>query len=128
MSGDVTGGAASEPTTDQELLRPRSAEPISVTDEEVVALAGRRTTQVAAVGRLRKLVPSSPIGKVRSSRLGPVAVTYEELLVMRRGAKSRSFIARVPPSEAGADAASYPLGEQLAGPTEVPPGPSSPSR
>ena len=46
--------------------RRRPSAPIPFTDDEVRELAGGRERSVAAVRRLKRVVPSGPIGKLES--------------------------------------------------------------
>lgn len=98
------------------------AAPMDFTDEEVRHMAGRRTKPVAAVARLKKLVPSGPIGKLVSERAAPPRVTRDELPSLRRAAKRQEkFLKRLTPSDLPAEQTSAPREERQDGPKKKPP-------
>lgn len=100
----------------------RPAEPMDVTDEEVEQLAGRRTKPVAAVKRMRKLVPAEPTGRLTTDGAIPARINREELTSMRRaGSSPDKLIGRL---AASADSTKTDIerhDEGLEGPTKRPP-------
>ena len=55
---------------------PRGATaPVDFTEQEVAELAGRRAKEPPAVRRLRKLVPSGPLGRLVSDVAGPARIS-----------------------------------------------------
>jgi hypothetical protein len=80
------------------------AAPIDFTEEEVRLLAGRRAKPVAAVARLKKLVPTEPIGRLASDAAQPARLTRKELPLMRRAGRRPSKLQeRLTPSEVPAE-------------------------
>jgi hypothetical protein len=91
--------------------------PLDFTDEEVRLLAGRRSKPVAAVARLRKLVPTNPIGKLASDRKGPAQITRKELPLLRRaGKRPQKILKRLTPSDLPADQVEPRKDQRLIGP------------
>ena len=81
--------------------RRRPSAPIPFTDDEVRELAGGRERSVAAVRRLKRVVPSGPIGKLESELPTPMRISRAEITRMRRaGRRPDKLVARLTPSEA----------------------------
>lgn len=105
---------------DEDLRRP--AEPLEVTDEEVVELAGRRSKPVAAVARMRKQVPTEATGRLVSDAAAPARVSRPELTSMRRaGRRPDAVLKRLTPSDVPADAADARVDERVETPGRKPP-------
>ena len=85
-------------------------------------MAGRRAKPVAAVARLKKLVPSGPIGKLISERDGPARITRDELPSLRRtGKREEKFLRRLTHSDLPVERAVAVREERQAGPKKKPP-------
>lgn len=98
------------------------AAPLDFTDEEVRLLAGRRAKPVAAVARLKKLVPAKPTGKLASDREGPARIARKELPLLRRAGKPpEKVLKRLTPSDLPAKPVEASKDERLAGPKKKPP-------
>lgn len=80
-------------------------EPVAFSDTDVEQLAGTRAKPVDAVRRLRKLVPTEPIGKLRTRSGQPVQISRKDLPTMRRGRKRpERIVALLSPSEIPSEA------------------------
>jgi len=98
------------------------ARPIDLTDDDVRELAGNRAGRVAAVARLRKLVPSGPAGRLQSTAEVPVPVSSAAMKVIAKTGELPSTLARrLRPSAPEATAPSEASDERLQRPTKKPP-------
>lgn len=64
-----------------------SAGPVSVTHEEVEALAKGEPLAKTVVKRLRAAVPSGPLGKLKSAAAAPVPISRSEMAKIRKSGK-----------------------------------------
>ena len=100
----------------------RPAEPVDFTEDEVRELAGRRTKPVAAVARIKRLVPTERTGRLLTDLDTPARITRKELPAMRRaGKRPARIVSRLTPSEIPAEEAVERKDQRLRGPTKRPP-------
>ena len=95
--------------------------PVDFTEEEVNLLAGRRAKPVAAVARLKKLVPSERTGRLASNAAEPARITRKELPLMRRASQPPvKLLARLTPSKVPAEQYIERKDDRLAEPSKKP--------
>ena len=100
----------------------RPAEPLEFTDAEVRELAGRRTKPVAAIARLKRLVPAESTGRLVSDLDVPARITRKGLPAMRRaGRRSDKILRLLAPSDLPAEQILERKDLRLKGPTRKPP-------
>jgi hypothetical protein len=84
-------------------------EPVPLTEDEVMALAGRRVTAASIVRRLTTLRPAAPTGRLISESEAPARITTNELAAIRRARRSTAVAhARFSDSDAPAEAKTEP--------------------
>lgn len=100
----------------------RTVEPVDLTEDEVRELAGRRAKPVAAVARIKRLVPAESTGRLISDLDAPARITRKELPILRQaGKRPDKIVSRLTPSELPAEQVVERKDQRLTGPTKKPP-------
>jgi hypothetical protein len=99
---------------------PGPARPIELTDDDVGELAGDRAGRLAAVGRLKKSVPSGPTGKLVTRAAVPAPISAAEMESLRVDQQIPDRV-RKRLTQSPSDAGSIDDDPSLLRPTEAPP-------